>query len=114
MRFGGRPNSPTPPGGRPSWREAPAGASSRWGCVESWIRVLKTTGRLNNGLVRPLIMVRRPATVNEALQAVAVSLTSSLVAGDFLDAGYLPQHDINCDGVVDLGDIMLVAAAWTP
>ena len=36
------------------------------------------------------------------------------VAGDFLDAGYLPQHDINCDGVVDLGDIMLVAAAWTP
>ncbi len=36
------------------------------------------------------------------------------VAGDFLDASYLPQHDINCDGVVDLGDITLVAAAWAP
>lgn len=36
------------------------------------------------------------------------------VAGDFLDVSYLPQHDINCDGVVDLGDIMLVATAWAP
>ena len=36
------------------------------------------------------------------------------VAGDFLDAAYLPQHDITCDGVVDLTDIQIVAAAWTP
>lgn len=36
------------------------------------------------------------------------------VAGDFLDASYLPQHDINCDGVVDLADITLTAGAWTP
>ena len=36
------------------------------------------------------------------------------VAGDFLDASYLPQHDINCDGVVNIADILAVTAAWTP
>ncbi len=36
------------------------------------------------------------------------------VAGDFLDAGYLPQHDINCDGAVTVTDIQAVASAWAP